>query len=135
MDYIINPWWFYLAQVCDTSKIILAILGVIPLVFGAVFWICEYAEMKDSCNNDDCFQYHDCKADYNRSKKQLKLYKCMTIFGAVMLAISILLPKEETLIKMQVAKFGTYPNAEKVLEVIDDKTDALIDAIGSSKED
>lgn len=36
---------------------------------------------------------------------------------------------------MQIAKFGTYSNAEKVLEVIDEKTDALIDAIGSVKED
>ena len=97
--------------------------------------LCEFAEMKDSCDNDDCFQYHNCEADYNRSKKRLKVYKCMAIFGAVMFTTSILLPKEETLIKMQIAKFGTYSNAEKVLEVIDEKTDALIDAIGSVKED
>ena len=134
MDYIINPWWFYLVQVCDTSKIILFILGLFPFVIGAILWICEYAEMKDSCDNDDCFQYHNCKADYNGSKKRLKVYMCMAILGAVMFTISILLPKEETLIKMQIAKFGTYPNAEKVLEVIDDKTDALIDAIGNEKD-
>lgn len=135
MDYIINPWWFYATQVCDTSKVLLFVIGVFPFVFGTILGLCQYAEMRDACDNDDCFQYHNCEADHIRDKKRLKLYKYVAIIGAVMLTISILLPTEKTLIKMQVAKLGTYSNAEKVLEVIDEKTDALIDAIGSDKED
>ena len=56
------------------------------------------------------------------------------ICGFICLIVSIAIPTSETLIRMQIARFGTYSNAEKVLEVIDEKTDALIDAIGSVKE-
>ena len=135
MDYIINPWWFYLVQVLDTAKILLLFIGIFPFGIGAALWFYKREDMYDACDEDDCRRYYSCKGSYNRDKKQLKLYKYAAIIGAVMISISILLPTEETLIKMQVAKFGTYPNAEKVLEVIDDKTDALIDAIGSNKED
>ena len=134
MDYIINPWWFYLIQVLGTAKMLLLFIGIIPFGIGAALWFYKREEMYDACDEDDCRLYYSCKESYNRDKKQLKLYKCAAIIGAVMISISILLPTEETLIKMQIAKFGTYPNAEKVLKVIDEKTDALIDAIGNGKD-
>ena len=123
MDYIINPWWFYLVQVCGALKDILCIIGAMFLFIGAVFWLVKCSvvfEGESLCGSD---------------KRLLTLSKRLTILGAVVLFLGMLTPTEDTLIKMQIAKFGTYSNSEKALEVIDEKTDALIDAIGSVKED
>lgn len=123
MDYIINPWWFYLVQVCGTVKFVLFCFGFILFGAGVILLILTVNDIYDW----GVFDKYD--------KEILKLLKRAVIVGAAMLTIGILLPSEETLIKMQVAKFGTHSNAEKVLKVIDKKTDALIDAIGSVKED
>lgn len=123
MDYIISPWWFYLVQVCGMLRGVLCVIGAMILFIGAVLWLVKYSvvfEDESLCDSD---------------KRLLTLSKRLSILGAVALILGALTPTEDTLIKMQIAKFGTYSNAEKVLEVIDEKTDALIDAIGSVKED
>lgn len=123
MDYIINPWWFFLAQACGTLKLLLGLIGALMFFGGAALWLVKYFDVykdKSICESD---------------KKLLTQFKRVCIIGAVVLILGALTPTEDTLIKMQIAKFGTYSNAEKVLEVIDEKTDALIDAIGSVKED
>ena len=125
MDYIISPWWFYLAQVCGTLGVLLGLIGALMFFGGAVLWLWlvkyfDVYEYKSICDSD---------------KRLLTRFKRICIIGAIEMIIGALTPTEETLIKMQIAKFGTYSNAEKVLEVIDKKTDALIDAIGSVKED
>lgn len=116
MDYIINPWWFYFVQVSGTLIDLFCIIGALIFTAGATLWSIEFF-----CRDSD--------------KKLIARLKRVCIIGAVIFILGTLIPTEDTLIKMQIAKFGTYSNAEKVLEVIDDKTDALIDAIGSVKED
>lgn len=123
MDYIINPWWFYFVQVCGTLIDLFCIIGALIFIFGVTLWLINYFvlyEDKSTCDSD---------------RKCLARFKHIYIIGAVMFIIGTLIPTEDTLIKMQIAKFGTYSNAEKVLNVIDEKTDALIDAIGNNKED
>lgn len=119
MDYIINPWWFYFVQVCGTLIDLFCIIGALVFVAGTILWFMNYLEFfgRDS------------------DKKLLAQLKRVCIIGAVMFILGTLIPTEDTLIKMQIAKFGTYDNAEKVLNVIDEKSDALIDAIRGSKKD
>lgn len=114
MDYIINPWWFYLVQICGTLIDLFCIIGALIFTAGATLWLMNYLDFfgRDS------------------DKKLLTRLKCVCIIGAIMFILGTLIPTEDTLIKMQIAKFGTYSNAEKVLNVIDEKTDALIKAIG-----
>ena len=119
MDYIINPWWFYLVQMCGTLIDLFCVFGTLIFAVGATFWLMNYLEFFDR----------------DSDKKSLARLKRICIIGVVMFILGALIPTEDTLIKMQIAKFGTYSNAEKVLNVIDEKTDALIDAIGSSKKD
>ena len=123
MDYIISPWWFYLVQVCGRLGLLLGLIGALMFFGGAAPWLVKY------------FDVYEYKSIFDSDKRLLTLSKRLSILGAVVIILGALMPAEDTLIKMQIAKFGTYPNAEKVLEVIDDKTDALIDAIGSNKED
>ena len=123
MDYIINPWWFYLVQMCGTFKCMFYIFGTIIIFIGTVLLVGKYVDIY--------FYESDCDSD----KKYLTQLKRTCIIGIIVFILGTLIPTEDTLIKMQIAKFGTYSNAEKVLKVIDEKTDALIDAIGNSKKD
>ena len=123
MDYIISPWWFYLVQVCGTLGLLLGLIGALMFFGGAALWLVKY------------FDVYEYKSICDSDKKWFAQSRRICIIGAVVIILSALMPAEDTLIKMQIAKFGTYSNAEKVLEVIDEKTDALIDAIGSSKKD
>lgn len=123
MDYIISPWWFYLAQVCGRLGLLLGLIGSLMFFGGAALWLVKY------------FDVYEDKSICDSDKKLLAQSRRICIIGAVVIILSLLTPAKDTLIKMQIAKFGTYSNAEKVLEVIDEKTDALIDAIESVKED
>lgn len=121
MDYIISPWWFYAMQVCGGLRIASGIIGGLALFSGTVVYIATNIWMCGEPDEDE--------------KRVLNLSKRAAIIGIILILITVFTPSTKTLIKMQVAKFGTYDNAEKVLEVIDEKTDALIDVIGSNKED
>lgn len=122
MDYIISPWWFYLVQVCGMLREALCVIGAMFLFIGAVLWLWKY------------FDVYEYKSICDSDKKLLAQSRRICIIGAVVIILGALMPAEDTLIKMQIAKFGTYSNAEKALEVIDEKTDALIDAIGNEKD-
>lgn len=121
MDYIISPWWFYAMQVCSGLRIAFVIIGGTALFAGVVLYLATTIGMYGEPDEDE--------------KRMLNLSKRAAIIGMILTLIAVFTPSTKTLIKMQVAKFGTYSNAEKVLDVIDDKTDALIDAIGSDKEE
>lgn len=121
MDYIINPWWFYAMQVCGGARIAFGVFGGLVFVLGAVVYIATNIGMYGEPDEDE--------------KRMLNLSKRAAIVGIILTIIAVFAPSTKTLIKMQIAKFGTYDNAEKVLEMIDEKTDALIDAMESDKED
>ena len=123
MDYIINPWWFYLVQMCGTFKSMFYIFGATIIFIGIALLVAKCVDI----------YYDDSTCDLD--KIFLTRFKRVCIIGVVIFILGALIPTKDTLIKMQIAKFGTYSNAEKVLNVIDEKTDALIKAIGNSKED
>lgn len=122
MDYIINPWWFYFVQVSGTLKFMFYLVGMIILFTGAVLLVAKYVDIYFG------------NSTYDSEKIFLTRSKRVCIIGAIMFILGTLIPTEDTLIKMKIAKFGTYDNAEKVLNVIDEKTDALIKAIGNGKD-
>ena len=117
MDYIINPWWFYFVQVSGTFKSMFYIAGMIIIFIGTVLLVAKCVDI----------YYDDSTCDLD--KIFLTRFKRVCIIGAIIFILGALIPTKDTFIKMQIAKFGTYSNAEKVLKVIDEKTDALIDAI------
>ena len=114
MNYIIDPMFFYLADICETIKIIslvLLILSGAALIFMAffIFEECSY------CNND----------------REYKLLKRWTKIASIVLAISLtlllLVPSEETLYKMQLAKLTTVENVDKTFEYIDKAVDKILE--------
>lgn len=117
MEYIINPMWFYWLQICDGLSDFLKACGVFAILGGIAIFIVVF--MDDGCFIDD------------EAIPKLKKIAVRTIICGIICAIvSVAIPTSETLIKMQIAKFGTKDNVEVVLQTIDDKTDKLIEAIG-----
>lgn len=115
MNYIINPMFFYLANICETIKVISLVLFIVSgvaLIFMAFFIFNEYAY----CDEDD---------------KEYKLLKKWTKIVGIALTISLTLllfvPSEETLYKMQLAKLTTIENVDKTFEYIDKAVDKILE--------
>lgn len=120
MEYIINPMWFYWLQICDGLSDIIMALGLFATIGGIAIVVGVF--MDDGCFLDD-------EAIPKWKKNSVRAIIC----GIICAIVSIAIPTSETLIKMQIAKFGTKDNVEVVLQTIDDKTDKLIEAIGKDK--
>lgn len=111
-NYIINPMWFYWADVLSKiDKVLLAIITVSFFV-AALSTISRIVEE-------------------NVPKKLCTISAIITIISGIAF---IAIPTKEAFIKMQVAKLATKGNVEIVLQKIDEKTDKLIEAIGNKGE-
>ena len=115
MNYIIDPMFFYLANICETIKFISLVLFTVSgvaLIFMAFFIF-------------DGYSYHD------KDSKEYQLLKKWTKIAGIVLAISLTLllfvPREETLYKMQLAKLTTVENVDKTFEYIDKAVDKILE--------
>lgn len=115
MNYIIDPMFFYLANICETIKIIslvLLILSGAALIFMAFFIFEEY-----SCYGED-------DEDYKLLKKWTKI---AGIVLTISLTLLLFVPSEEILYKMQLAKLTTVENVDKTFEYIDKAVDKILE--------
>lgn len=118
MEYVINPMWFYWLQISGGLHVLLLVGGIFALIGGVVIvWIAV----------DNPF-YNE-EETHKMRKISARAISC----GIICILVSTAIPTSETLIKMQIAKFGTKDNVETVLQTINDKTDKLIEAIGKDK--
>ena len=114
-EYIINPSWFYWISVCEGIK---ALVFVFVVLCGAGFIVNAI--------------YYSVNTDYGDDDEAVFYKKWAVRFGvAVIVAvfIGILIPSKETLIQMKLAELGTYDNANKAIEMIQDATDYILDHI------
>lgn len=110
--YIINPMWFYLVDVLvglDIVCLLLAIfIGVGGLFFGGAYISDNYIGAEDE-------------------PELIKWVKRWAVTTVILILLTILIPSKETMIQMQLAKFGTYENAGKAIEAIQDATDYILE--------
>lgn len=114
MNYIIDPKFFYLADICETIKAISFVLSIVSggiLIFMAFLIYDEYS--------------------YYSNDSEYKLLKKWTKIAGIVLAISLTLllfvPREATLYKMQLAKLTTVENVDKTFEYIDKAVDKILE--------
>lgn len=116
--YIINPMWFYWVDVLGGLDLTFTVLASIAVVGGIIFgfaWLeVEYIEEEEK-------------------PKVIKVVKKWAVLTSILIMLTILIPSKETMIQMQLAKFGTYENAEKAIEAIQDATDYILERL-SGKE-
>lgn len=112
--YIINPMWFYWVDVLggfDFAFGALAIFAVVGGIFFGALWLdSEYIEEEEK-------------------PKVIKVVKKWAVLTSILIILTILIPSKETMIQMQLAKFVTYENAEKVIETIQDATDYILEQL------
>lgn len=127
MHYYINPWYFYLIDICESIKIVsiiyFIITTVITIIFGSIF----LAEKTSYYDNDDWKKF------YNTYGKMLKKFITSIIFAIVLM---IFIPSEQTCTRMLISSFITEENVETAQETIKNTVDYVMDRIeGKEAED
>ena len=110
MTYIINPWFFYFANLLDsfwTLASIVLFLAIVGTVGFGIWWVMEaYAS--------DSFVHDDNESPFAKfCKKMIKSSVITTIISAVLMVV---VPTEETVDKMMISSFVTKENVEKTKE-------------------
>ena len=114
-DYIINPSWFYWVSVCEGVKILAFVLAILCGT-GFIAYVIFYSVDKDFGDDDEAVIH-----------KKWAVRFGIAVIVAVL--IGILTPSKETLIQMKLAELGTYDNANKAIEMIQDATDYILEHI------
>ena len=120
MNYIINPAWFYWANVADTLKVVSIVLFIISAVSLVISGIMALVN-KDFGEEDN---------DYKTAKRFFKL--CCVVLVAVGLLV-VFIPDKKTLIEMQIARYATYENAEITIDTIKGAVDYIVEAMNQLK--
>lgn len=110
MNYIINPSFFYLADICKTVKILSVILSVASFLVLIFVAIAKYNE----------YLYQE---NYKIPKKWIKM---ASIILAICLVLLLFVPRETTLYKMQLSKLSTVENIDKTFKYIDKAVDKIL---------
>lgn len=110
--YIINPMWFYWVDVLNGLELLFVILASALGVGGFIGALCYSA---------------DNYIGEEEKPKLIRWVKIWAVITSMLILLAILIPSKETMIQMQLAKFGTYENAEKALETIQDATDYILE--------
>lgn len=128
MNYIVNPMWFYWINVLNNISFILALVIIVlflVLSISTPIVIYNYNEYLEYFNND--------KTKESYYKKVFKWIKCGFISLIISSIVIIVIPSEETIYKMMIAKYATSDNVEMVLEKITEGVDYIFDKIEESE--
>ena len=105
--FIVNPWIFYLAEICDGLKLV-AIFGVLIIFVYMIIRMISY--------------YSDGKPHWWD-----KNFKIATIIGLLFLVLSVTIPSQNTCYKMIIASQVTAENLDKVEDTIERIADYVAD--------
>lgn len=109
--YIIDPMWFYWLQALTSARTFLFILVVILAMIAAWYVFMAIDEPFDiACENAK------------------KARKSITV-AAVVLIVGLMVPSQETMIRMKLAEYATYENAEAVIREITGMADHIIEEL------
>lgn len=101
-DYIINPMWFYWADILSKLGVAFMCISVIGFILSAVVFIGIVTDGFDD-------------AESRAIKK--KMLKFMIIFSAVFI-VSLLIPSKEVMYEVMIAKYLTHENLNLTVEAV-----------------
>ena len=123
MTYIINPWFFYFANLLGSFWTLISIvlfLAIIGTVGFSVWWLME-------AYVSDFFVHDDNESPFSKfCKKIIKVSVIVTIISAVLM---VAVPSEETVNKMMISSFITKENIEKAKEGAKEGAKEIVDYI------
>lgn len=126
MDYIINPWWFYLIDAIDKIHLFALMIVFIGAIITAFFCIGNY----DKLIGSDGTRYP--KNTENDIKMTRLIVKVAMFIIAVSSAVYIITPSQDTMNKMLIANVLTKQNIEAGTDFTQDQIDKLVDKIADA---
>lgn len=113
MNYIINPSWFYWANVLTALNVVCLVIAIISGIILAIIMI---GSTIDLCFDD---------------------FKKLVVICAIVFAISVLgaifIPTEETMLKIMIAKYATKENISITVDGIKSAVDYIVNAMKEIK--
>lgn len=119
MDYIINPLWFYAANVCGALNFIALILAFLTGV-GA---IASFLLVADNADNSDDEEY---------TKKAIGYSKVMIGMFVTSLLLFVFIPSDKTIKEMAIANVMTKQNIQSATDFTQDQIGKIIDKIAEA---
>lgn len=119
MDYIINPWWFYLIGVLNAINVI-STFGILLGLVGTMTFGFVYRSRLTSSFIDT-----EIRCSKNIFKLSLVCFCISALFW-------ILIPSESTMNKMLIANVLTKQNIEAGTDFTQDQIDKLVDKIADA---
>lgn len=116
MDYIINPLWFYAANVCGALNFIALILALLTGV-GA---IASFLLVAENADNSDDEEY---------TKKAIGYSKVMIGMFVTSLLLFVFIPSGKTIKEMAIANVMTKQNIQSSTDFTQDQIGKIIDKI------
>lgn len=113
MNYIINPNWFYWANVLTALNVVCFVFAIVSGIILAIIIIGSVIDL--------CFDEFK------------KLVVICTIIFAISVLGSIFIPTEETMLKIMIAKHATKENLGMTVEGIKSAVDYIMNAIKEIK--
>lgn len=120
MDYIINPWWFYLTSALDSLHCI-AVLAAILFAASIVMLVVFY------CEHESDYGY-----DKTYTNRMLRIAKKIVIAFGVCVTLIIIVPTDETMNKMMIANVLTTENIKNGTDFTQDQIGKLVDKIADA---
>lgn len=120
MEYIINPWWFYLASALDSLHII-AVLVAIFVALSFVILVIFYFEHEDDYGYDKTY-----------TSRMLRTAKKIVIAFNICVTLIVIVPSETTSTKMMIANTLTMENIKGGASFTQDQIGQIIDKIADA---
>lgn len=114
VNYIVNPWFFYLVEVAGDTKEAFGLIALCSLALSACAWF--VAIISEPSSTDII-------------TKSVKIGKWSLFIGILSWVLRLLIPSSETLVAMELAGFATVDNVEILIQKIQEAARYIVDSI------
>lgn len=131
MDYIINPWWFYLISVVSNINGIAVFLGMSSFVAIVLLFIAKYDKILGKEKSINEFG-----GSYTNTPEQIKgdRFAFKTVVGIFIISsiVAVVTPSQDTMNKMLIANTLTKQNISAGADFTQDQVSKIIDKIADA---
>lgn len=131
MDYIINPWWFYLISVVSNINGIAVFLGMSSFVAIVLLFILKYDKILGRKHSIDefCCSHTNTPEEIKGDRFVFKVGVCVFIISSM---VAIVIPSQDTMNKMLIANTLTKQNISTGADFTQDQVSKIIDKIADA---
>lgn len=124
MTYYINPIWFYLSDICYSTKGVMLGMAITLVCFGLIGYLITSGIATE-------WEFHLNSEDEKKQEKWFKRFKVSIILGIIAMFLFCIIPSKEGVTKMMIASVVTQENVQSIKgdakELIDYITEKAIE--------